>query len=158
MIAPLHPALAPLAFLLGVWEGEGAGEYPTIAGFGYREQVTFAHVGKPFLAYAQRTWATDDGRPLHSESGYWRSLGDGGVELTMAHPTGVVELATGRAEATSVQVRSIAVLGAPTAKPVEALERDLTVDGDTLTYAVRMAAVGVPLTHHLAATLQRRPA
>src|SRR6058998_1208957 len=89
---PLHPDVLPLAGLVGTWRGEGAGEYPTITPFRYSEEVTFRSTGKPFLAYEQRTWALDDGRPLHSEMGFWRPQPGGGLEVVLAHPTGVVEV------------------------------------------------------------------
>lgn len=149
---------APLAFLLGTWEGEGLGEYPTIPSFGYREQVSFVHTGKPFLVYSQRTWALDDGRPLHAETGYWR-MGAGGtdVEVMLTHPFGIVELQEGTVAGTSLRLRSTTIGRATSAKHVAAIERDIDVTGEELRYAIRMAAVDVPLTHHLAATLRRVP-
>ena len=67
---PLHADLSELEFLLGHWVGEGAGHYPTIDDFSYREQVWFEHVGKPFISYRQATRDAVTGLPLHAETGY----------------------------------------------------------------------------------------
>ena len=74
----LHPNLEPLADLIGSWAGDGHGEYPTINDFDYREEITFADVGKPFLVYTQRTWNAA-GAPMHTETGYLRAPAPGRV-------------------------------------------------------------------------------
>jgi hypothetical protein len=152
---PLHPDVAALAALLGSWSGRGHGEYPTNETFDYDEDVTFTHTGKPFLAYAQRSRHATDGRPLHGESGFWRMPEPGRIELVVAHPNGIVEVAEGTFDGAAIRLRATTVGRTASAKDVSALERDFTLDGDTLSYSLRMTAVGVPLTHHLAAELHR---
>ena len=91
----LHPEIAELEFLLGEWSGNGVGDYPTIEAFEYSEVVTFGHVGKPFVAYTQRTRRAGSGEPLHAETGYFRPAGPGQVELVLAQPSGIVEVDVG---------------------------------------------------------------
>lgn len=161
---PPHAAVAPVAFLLGTWRGSGEGSYPTIDGFGYVEEITFGHVGKPFLAYAQKTRHVTTDLPLHAESGYLRPVGlgpsgDGSIEFVLAHPTGLLESLAGRFTATddggTFELACPTMGTTASAVDVAATERRITVAGDTLTYDVAMAAVGQPLTHHLSATLHR---
>lgn len=155
----LHPDVAALGCLLGTWSGEGVGRYPTIEPFHYDEDVSFGHVGKPFLSYRQSTVRCDTGQPAHAEAGYLRGVGDGRVEFVLAHPTGVAEVAEGevtvRDRGVWLHVRSIQVAATGTAKEVTSVERTITVDGDTLFYDLAMGAVGQPHQHHLEGELRR---
>jgi hypothetical protein len=159
-VADLHPEIAVLAPLLGTWTGQGAGDYPTIEPFGYVEEVTFGHVGKPFLTYGQRTKSADDGRPLHAETGYLRVASPGRVEWVLAHPTGITEIQEGALTVSGttveMELNATSIGLTATAKEVTALGRSIRVHGDELTYTVRLGAVGQPLQHHLAATLHRK--
>jgi len=156
MNAPdLHPALDPIAFLLGEWEGPGEGEYPTIRSFSYTERLTFGHVGKPFVSYLQRTWAPD-GSPMHTESGYLRVVGPApagapghAVELVLSMPTGVVEVLTGTVVDDDISLLSTLVGLSPTAKQVDATSRRFRLQEGALVIDMAMAAVGEGLTHHL---------
>lgn len=155
----LHPSVVPLAALLGTWRGEGHGEYPTIEPFDYHETVVFAHVGKPFLSYQQRTADSATGLPLHSESGYLRAVGGERLEMTIAQPSGILEVLEGTwsddGGALVVRLESTAVPRTATAKRVDAVRRTLRVEPDLLSYTLHMAAVGEPLTLHLTAALGR---
>ena len=153
--AELHPALAPLAFLLGTWSGEGVGGYPTIEDFGFGQELTFSHYGKPLLEYTSRSWSLEGGRPMARESGWWRPGADGAVELVLAHPMGVVEVWLGTVAGTRVELSTDVVARTPSAKEVTAGRRLYGLVGDELMWAYDMAAVGQPLQPHLSARLRR---
>ena len=169
----LHPDIAHLAPLLGTWRGRGQGSYPTIESFGYVEEVTFGHVGKPFLAYTQKTRHAETELPLHAEAGYLRPVGTDRVELVLVQPSGIVELhegtvASGSSDGTTaglvIDLESTHVLTTATAKDATAVARSITIADRTtesdrqateLRYRLSMAAVGLELQHHLAATLHK---
>ena len=160
MPTDLHPDLAALAPLLGTWSGQGAGKYPTIPPFDYLEEVVFAHVGKPFLTYGQKTKAVADGKPLHAETGFLRVPQPGHVEMVLAHPSGITEIEVGTysvsGDLIEMQMSTTAVGLTPSAKEVTALGRSFRIDGDELSYTVQMGAVGQPLQDHLSAVLHRQ--
>ena len=151
----VHPAIQPVAFLLGRWRGEGAGQYPTIKPFRYREEAAFGHNGKPFLTYSQSTWSAEDGRPLHGEMGYLRMVGEGQAELVIAQGIGITEVDTGRVRERELVLESCSVGRTPTAKPVTQVRRRIWLEGETLRYELEMAFAEVPLVNHLEASLRR---
>ncbi len=155
----IHPDLAPMAFLLGRWEGAGIGGYPTVESFRFGQEIEFSHNGKPFLSYLSRTWQLDEegriGAPLATESGYWRPRPDHQVEVMLAHPTGIVEIYLGEVTGTRIEMATDLVARTATAKEVTAGHRLYGLAGGDLAYAYDMAAMGQPLQPHLSAQLKR---
>lgn len=157
VVMDLHANLKPVAALVGVWKGPGQGFYPTIKTFDYVEELTFTNIGKPFLHYQQKTWSPT-GTPLHTETGYLRIPSPGNVEFILALPTGQTELAEGtlvEGEAGFKISLTSALHNSSSAKRVDATTRKYTLSGDVLEMRFGMAAVGQPMTDHLAATLTR---
>jgi len=152
MAPELHPDVAHFAFLLGTWRGEGRGDYPTIDDFTYVEESTYGHVGNQFLTYAQKTRGAD-GVPMHAEVGYLRPVGTTGVELVLAHPSGITEIQAGTLEGQRLRLHTTSVGLAPTAKDVRSLTRSIDVADGQMHYVIEMAAVGQNLQFHLEATL-----
>jgi hypothetical protein len=156
MSRAMHPDLEPLAFLLGRWIGEGQGRWPPGSEpFRYREEMSLGHVGDTFLWYEQESFSPDGAEPLHFERGFLRPAGDGRVEALLAHPLGIVEVAEGTVEGTTIELASTSVRTSATGSAVTALRRLVRVEGDALTYELDMAMRDVPLSRHLDGRLRR---
>ena len=69
--------LAPLSWLVGVWEGTGVLDYEA-SGHSYKgefaHRVSFSHDGGSYLNYSASAWLQSEEKttPLVSEMGYWR--------------------------------------------------------------------------------------
>lgn len=151
--------LAPIAWLIGTWEGAGVLGYPTIESKNYGQEIACFHDGRPFLEWHSHTWLLDEGgnkvRPLATELGFWRCFDGGEVELLLSHATGIVELYYGTATSAKVELRTDGVLRSPHAKDYSAGYRMYGYVNSNLMYAMDMAAVGQPLQSHLSAELKR---
>jgi nitrobindin-like protein len=171
-ITPDTPAtLVPVAWLIGRWEGAGVVGYPTMDETRFGQEVEFRHDGRPFLHYRSQAWLLDDDgnqvRPLASETGYWRVVmpedadqaakEQPGVELEvlLTHPTGYVEIYTGRSTGARIDLTTDVVARTRTAKEYTAAQRMYgQVEGDLL-WVMDMAAVGQQMTPHASARLKR---
>jgi hypothetical protein len=171
----LAPALLPVAWLLGRWEGAGVVGYPTIESANFGQEIEVTHDGRPFLRWTSRSWLLDDDgnqvRPLATEAGFWRVFppspdapADGqdgrparvsSVELLLSHPTGYVEIYLGTAEGAQVNLQTDVVARTETAKEYSAATRIYGLVGGDLLWAMDMAAVGQPLGSHASAQLKK---
>ncbi len=74
--ADLPAELAPLAWLIGVWEGTGVVHYDDrgrTREHEFGQRVSFSHDGLNYLNYSSTTWLLDEqNTPLNAEAGYWR--------------------------------------------------------------------------------------
>ena len=159
----LHPLISEFEFLIGTWKGPGKGHYPAIDSFRYNETLTFMAIpGKPFLRYEQKT-AGAENQPMHTEAGFFRPIGDGRVEFTLAQPTGQTEVLAGRVESgedgeLAIVMDESTVVNSGTAKQVDATSRTwvLNADRTELITEFGMAAVGQPMQQHLVSELAKQ--
>ena len=155
----LHLDLAPLAWLVGRWEGAGVVGYPTIESAHFGQELEVSHDGRPFLEWQSRTWLLDEQgnkvRPLARELGFWRPLENNEVELLLTHPTGIVEMYHGTTSPAKIELRTDSVVRSPHAKEYNAAARMYGLVNSNLLWVMDMAAVGQPLQSHVSAELKR---
>lgn len=163
--ADLPQPLIPLAWMIGSWAGAGVVGYPSMTEeLRFGQEVEFRHDGRPFLSYVSRTWLLDDAgekvRPLATETGYWRPTGPAeaggtGLEVLLAHPTGIVEIYVGAVDGPRVTLETDVVARTVTAKEYSAATRMYGLVESDLLWVMDMAAVGQPLASHASARLKR---
>ena len=147
--------------LSDTWVGEGAGEYPTISPFSYREVLTFeAAESKAYWHFDQRTWLKDENgkeTQSHWESGFWRFLQNNEIELLCTQSSGRIEIARGRLSLIDggFRIEFQSSQFANNAR-VDRSWREYSLRGDILQYSLKMQTKEVPeLAVHVQAQLRR---
>ncbi len=156
----LNPALVGLAWLRGRWEGTGYREWPGEDKIRFAQQVDFSDNGGDYLHYLAQSFEVDDDgkptRPLMMETGFWRPLADGTVDVVMCAPEGFAEVWYGKLQPGRVDLVTDAVVRSPDAAVAYTAGRRLygTVEGK-LMYSFDRATEDVPLRPYVWATLVR---
>lgn len=155
----LPSSLAPLAWLVGRWEGAGVVGYPTMESSNFGQELTVSHDGRAFLYWHSRTWLLDDAgafvKASAAESGFLRPVPGDEVELLLTHPTGIVEMYYGTASPARMELRTDSVMRSPHTKAYDAATRLYGLVESDLMWVMDMAAMGHPLTSHVSAQLKR---
>jgi hypothetical protein len=147
--------------LVGRWQGAGAVANDG-AQFRFEQQVTFAHDGRPFLAYTSRSrLVDDDGQVIRSawrETGFWRpGASEDDLEIVLASNTGEAMVFAGASGDLRWEVSSTAVVPAATAKEVDGERRLYALVDEQLRYVTELAVGGRGFAPHLNAVLDRMP-
>lgn len=149
-----------LQTLIGTWEGTGAGQFPTINAFSYREVLEISGDYEALLLhYKQRTWRlTDEGEvESHKETGFIGVTEDGVVEITSSQGLDRVEVLRGEVSTSdagfTLDVKSVSIAHDP--RMIRSW-RSMVFDTERLTYTMGMATTAVPEgAVHLQAELKR---
>jgi hypothetical protein len=163
----LHPALQPLVWLIGLWEGPG---YTAAAVEGEDPDPAFLSVlcepaeGAQLEVHLDLRAMGPDGEPgqqLGRESGWLRVVTTTGeraadLELLVAHERGFVEVSVGTVEGAKIQLVSDVVMSTPTGTRVAALSRLMGIHNSQLLVATD-EGVGEGVHSRYWGQLDRRP-
>lgn len=159
--ADLAPALIGLAWLRGRWEGTGYLQWPGQEKMDYSIQVDFADNGEDYLHYLCQAFEVNtEGnptKPVFMETGFWRPLPDGTVDVVMCSPDGFAEIWFGKLQPGRIDLITDAVARTRDAKVAYTAGRRLygNVDGQLL-FSFDRATEDQELQAYVWATLERR--
>ncbi len=158
--ADLSPALMPIAWLVGRWQGNGHGSWPGVGEFEFGQQIDFSTNQGPYLHYLSQTWTLDEAgqpdAPLTMETGFWRPGEQGTLEVVLTSPEGWAEVWAGSARGARIELTSDVVARTTTAELLYTGGHRLygNIDGD-LMWAFDRATTDVELQPYLWARLRR---
>jgi len=159
--AEIHPALLAVLALVGRWAGFGNGVKPaTGEEFHYAQRLSFAHDGRPFLAYESATWLLNPDRsvlrPAFRERGFLRmGSAPDELELVLTTAVGIVEVFTGVAGDQRWELATTGVGFTPSAKQIAGERRLYALTGEKLMYVEELALTPGEYRPHLNASLSR---
>ena len=157
----LNPALVGLAWLRGRWEGTGYRQWPGEEKTSYAIQIDFADNGGDYLHYLSQSFEVDgDGRPVKAlgmETGFWRPLTDGTVDVMMCSPDGFAEIWFGKLQPGRIDLVTDAVARTKDAAVAYTAGRRLYgLVESKLMFSFDRATAEHELQPHVWATLERR--
>lgn len=156
----LHTNLMGVAWMLGRWEGTGK---MTVPGEDepreFAQQVDFSENGEDYLHYLSQTFEVSEQgtavRPISMETGFWRPLGNGELEVVLAQPEGYAEVWYGSVTGAKIELATDAIMRTASAAEYTAGQRLYgNVEGDLL-WTFDRAVDGQPLTSYMWARLAR---
>lgn len=157
----MDSSLAPLAWLIGRWEGAGVIGYPGTESHNIGQEVEITHDGRDFLEMNSRMWTLDESgakvEETYREVGFWRVVDAGEVELVLAHPSGIVEMYVGRREADRpvIELATDGVIRSPKSPAYNAAKRMYGLVEGQLMWVLDMAADGHEMQSHVSVQLKR---
>lgn len=159
----INHALLEVLPLVGRWAGRGSGVTPASGeAFDYAQRVSFAHDGRPFLAYESHTWLlNDDGsvlRPAFRENGFLRpGRAEDELELVLVSAAGLIEVFAGLAGDRRWEFATAGVGFTPSAKEIAGERRLYALPAnDELAYVQELALQPGDYRPHLNARLSRQ--
>lgn len=156
----LNPALYRLAWMVGRWEGHGRGNWPGEGEFEYGQQVDISHNGGEYLYYVSQLFNLDEeGKPTSTrsmETGFWRPLDNGDVEVVLTHPEGYAEVWFGRIDGAKIELTTDGVMRTQSAAtPYTGGQRLFGNVEGSLLWTFDRATEDQPLQSYLWARLER---
>lgn len=155
----LHTNLMGLAWMLGRWEGTGKMTYPDTEPRDFAQQVDFSENGEDYLHFLSQTFEVNEEgkavKPISMETGFWRPLGNGELEVVLSQPEGYAEVWYGHVTGAKIELATDAIMRTATAAEYTAGQRLYgNVESDLL-WTFDKAADGHPLQSYMWARLSR---